>query len=48
MAVIWKMLMVAEQRFRRVKSPDLRRGGRLWACGVNSGFVVLIWKGFLD
>lgn len=23
MAVIWKMLMVAEQRFRRVKSPDL-------------------------
>ena len=23
MAVIWKMLMVAEQRFRRVKFPDL-------------------------
>ena len=23
MAVIWKMLMIAEQRFRRLKTPEL-------------------------
>ena len=41
MAVIWKMLIVAEQRFRLVKSPDLRRGGRLSASGLVASTLAL-------
>lgn len=39
MAVVWKMLMVAESRFRRLRSPELMKNVHLGAEYVNGNAV---------